>query len=210
MGLNCHVLMLNAHYAALRVIDARRAFSLLFKRNHRDEPVAEVVSVEDGSYVSYDFEDWCELSEFRRQFEPAEHDWVRTVRLEIAVPRIIRVLRFSRLPRHEVRFNRRNIYARDQNRCQYCGKKFSSSELSLDHVIPRSYNGVTTWENVVCACLKCNVRKGGRTPREAGMHLVKEPVKPRFSPVIRLALSSTKYRSWKQFLDIAYWNVELK
>jgi len=210
MGLRCHVLMLNAHYAALRVIDARRAFSLLFKRDHHDEPVAEVVSVEDGRYVSYNFEDWCELSEFRKAFEPTEHDWVRTTKIDIAVPRIIRVLRFSRLPRQEVKFNRRNIYARDQNRCQYCGKKFGTAELSLDHVIPRSHGGPSTWENVVCACLRCNVQKGGRTPGEANLRLVKKPVKPRFSPVMRLALSTAKYHSWKQFLDTAYWDVELK
>lgn len=202
--------MLNAHYAALRIIGARRAFSLLFKHDHRDCPVAEVVNIEDGRYVSYNFEDWCELSEFKKEFEPAEHDWVRTIRLDIAVPRIIRVLRFSHLPRHNVKFNRRNIYARDQNRCQYCGKKFSSTELSLDHVVPRSHNGPTTWENVVCACLKCNVRKGGRTPAQAAMALVKKPAKPRFNPVIHMALSSLKYHSWKQFLDAAYWNVELK
>ena len=202
--------MLNAHYIALRVIDVRRAFSLLFKRDHQDQPVAEVVSVEDGRYVSYNFEDWCELSELKREFAPAEHDWIRTIRFDIAVPRIIRVLRFCRLPRHEVKFNRRNIYARDLSRCQYCGKKFSSSELSLDHVMPRSRGGPTTWENVVCACLKCNVRKGGRTPSEAGMKLVKLPGKPRFSPVMHLALSSSKYHSWKQFLDNAYWDVELK
>lgn len=202
--------MLNAHYVALRIIDARRAFSLLFKRDHFDRPVAEVVSIEDGRYVSYNFEDWCELSEFKKVFEPAEHDWVRTIRFHIAVPRIIRVLRFSRLPQQEVKFNRRNIYARDQNRCQYCGGKFNSTELSLDHVIPRSRGGPTVWENIVCACLKCNVRKGGRTPAEAELHLVRKPAKPRFSPVMRLALSSTKYRSWKQFLDTAYWDVELK
>ncbi|MCP4591197.1 MAG: HNH endonuclease [bacterium] len=209
-GLNSHVLMLNAHYAALRVIDARRAFSLLFKRDRHDQPVAEVIRVEDGRYVSYNFDDWCELSEFKREFEPADQEWVRTIRIEIAVPRIIRVLSFNRLPRQEVRFNRRNLYARDQNLCQYCGKKFSSTDLSLDHVVPRSRNGPTTWENVVCACLKCNVRKGGRTPSEAHMKLIKLPAKPRFSPVMRLALSSAKYRSWKQFLDTAYWNVELK
>ena len=202
--------MLNAHYAALRIIDVRRAFSLLFKRDHRDEPVAEVVNVEDGRYISYNFEDWCELSEFKREFAPAEHDWIRTIRLQIAVPRIIRVLRFGRFLRHEVKFNRRNIYGRDQNRCQYCGKKFSTAELSLDHIVPRSRGGPTTWENIVCACLKCNVRKGGRTPNQAQMKLIRQPAKPAFSPVVRLALSSAKYDSWKQFLDAAYWNVELK
>ena len=202
--------MLNAHYVALRVINARRAFSLLFKRDPGNRPCAEIVSLEDGRYVSYDFDDWRELSEFRRTFAPAEHDWVRTVRFEIAVPRIIRVLTYSRLPRQEVKLNRRNIYARDASRCQYCGKRFSTSELSLDHVVPRSRGGEQTWENIVCCCVKCNVRKGGRTPDEAGLKLVQRPVKPRRSPVINIKLSDSKYHSWRQFLDHAYWDVELK
>ena len=202
--------MLNAHYVALRVINARRAFSLLFKRDPGNRPCAEIVSLEDGRYVSYDFDDWRELSEFRRAFAPAEHDWVRTVRFEIVVPRIIRVLTYSRLPRQEVKLNRRNIYARDASRCQYCGKRFSTSELSLDHVVPRSRGGEQTWQNIVCCCVKCNVRKGGRTPDEAGLKLVQRPVKPRRSPVINIKLSDSKYHSWRQFLDHAYWDVELK
>jgi len=202
--------MLNAHYVALRVIGARRAFTLLCKRDTADLPLAEVVSYEDGRYVSYDFEDWRELSAFRREFEPEKHDWVRTVRFHIAVPRIIRVLAFSRLPRQEVKLNRRNIYARDQSRCQYCGRKFKPSELSLDHVVPRSRGGPNSWENMVCCCTKCNVRKGGRTPVEAGMHLIARPIRPRVSPVINVSLSRSKYSSWQQFLDHAYWNVELR
>ncbi|MCP4246754.1 MAG: HNH endonuclease [bacterium] len=202
--------MLNAHYVALRVISARRAFSLLFKQDRFDRPLAEVVSLEDGRYVSYDFEDWRELSEFRLEFEPEKHDWVRTVRFQIAVPRIVRVLSYSRLPRQQVKLNRRNIYTRDQNRCQYCGKRFKPAELSLDHVVPRSRGGNNAWENLVCCCVRCNVKKGGRTPNEAGMHLIVEPVKPRISPVVNISLSKSKYSSWQQFLDHAYWNVELK
>ncbi|MHC4064159.1 MAG: HNH endonuclease [Planctomycetota bacterium] len=202
--------MLNAHYVALRVIGARRAFSLLFKQDLQDQPLAEVVSLEDGRYVSYDFDDWRELSEFRREFEPEKHDWVRTVRFHIAVPRIIRVLAFNKLPRQEVKLNRRNIYARDQSLCQYCGKRFKPSELSLDHVVPRSRGGTNAWDNMVCCCVRCNVRKGGRTPQEAGMRLIAPPVKPRVSPVVNMSLSKSKYSSWQQFLDHAYWNVELK
>ncbi len=203
-ALNAHVLVLNKHYMALRVTNARRAFSLLFR------DIAEVIHIEDGRYVSYDFESWREVSELQRQFEPEEHDWVRTVRFSIAVPRIIRLLVYDRLPQTVVKLNRRNIYARDRNRCQYCGKRFPTSELSLDHVVPRSRGGETTWVNVVCCCLKCNVRKGGRIPTEARMRLVAEPVKPRRSPVIHVKLSESRYASWKQFLDYAYWSVELK
>lgn len=202
--------MLNAHYAALRIIGARRAFSLLCKRDDYDCPVCEVVNVEDGRYVSYTFEDWCELSDFRLEFEADQHDWVRTVHFQVAVPRIIRVLTYNRMPKQQVKLNRRNIYARDGNKCQYCGKRFSTQELSLDHVKPRSQGGINSWANVVCCCVRCNVKKGGRTPSQAGMKLIKEPVRPRRSPVINISLSRSKYSSWQQFLDHAYWNVELK
>jgi 5-methylcytosine-specific restriction endonuclease McrA len=114
------------------------------------------------------------------------------------------------LPRKDVKFNRRNIFARDGNHCQYCGRKFPTAELSLDHVIPRSRGGKTTWTNVVCCCLSCNVKKGGRAPSQAGLKLQNKPVKPRRSPVVHVELSSSRYRSWKQFLDHAYWSVELK
>lgn len=208
--LDGNVLLLNAHYAAIRVVSVRRAFALLFKRDRGRNPMAEIVHVEDGRFASYDFENWAELSAMKRRFEPEQHDWIRTVRLELVVPRIVRVLRFSRLPRHEVKFNRRNIFARDASTCQYCGGRFSSSELSLDHVMPRAQGGPTTWENVVCCCVRCNVRKGGRTPEQAHVRLIRKPVKPAHSPVLVLKLADTRYASWKHFLNEAYWNVELR
>jgi 5-methylcytosine-specific restriction endonuclease McrA len=203
-GMNCNVLVLNRHYLAVRVVNVKRAFSLLFRE------LAEVIHVEDGKYTSYDFSEWCELSELARQFEPTAHDWIRTVRFDIAVPRIIRLAIYDRLPQQQVKFNRRNIYARDGNRCQYCGKRYSTTELSLDHVVPRSMGGKTTWENIVCACLQCNIRKGGRTPEMAGMHLIAPARKPRRNPVLTIKLADGRYASWKAFLDNAYWSVELK
>lgn len=203
-ALDSHVLVLNKHYAAVRVVSAKRAFTMIFKQ------LAEIISVEDSQWVSYDFDSWRQVSEYRSKFQRDGHDWVRCVRFELAVPRIIRLLFYDRLPRQPVKFNRRNIFARDTNRCQYCGKKYPTSELSLDHVLPRSRGGGTSWTNIVCCCVDCNVRKGGRTPPEAGMRLIVEPVKPKRSPVIALRLSSEKYASWKQFLDTAYWNVELR
>ena len=202
--LDASVLVLNRHYAAVRVANARRAFSMLYR------DLAEVVSVEDDQYLSYDFESWREVSEFRAKYQRERHDWIRCVRFELAVPRIIRLLFYDRLPKQNVKFNRRNIYARDRGRCQYCGRRFPTPELSLDHVVPRSMGGATTWQNVVCCCVACNVRKGGRTPETAGLRLIIEPVKPKRSPVIQLRLSSEKYASWKQFLDAAYWSVELR
>lgn len=203
-GLSCNVLVLNRLYMAIRVVSARRAFSLLCRN------LAEVIAVENGAYLAYDIESWMEISQLKAQFERDSHDFVRTVRYEIAVPRIIRLLGYDRLPRQDVKLNRRNIYARDHGVCQYCSKKFSTSELSLDHVIPRAMGGKTVWENLVCACVYCNARKGGRTPQQAGMHLTRLPLKPRRNPVINVRLGSDKYASWKHFLDHAYWSVELK
>lgn len=198
------VLVLNRLYMAVRVVNVRRAMSLLYRN------LAEVISVEDGEHLAYDFNDWVEVSEARSLFEPDKHDWIHTVRFQIAVPRIVRLLGYDKLPRVRVKFNRRNIYARDQSHCQYCGVRYSPSELSIDHVVPRSQGGPTTWANVVCACMKCNVKKGGRTPRQAGMKLIRVPARPKRSPVLTIKLSNSKYSSWKQFLDFAYWNVELK
>ena len=203
-ALDSHVLVLNKHYAAIRVVSARRAFCMLFKQ------VAEIISVEQQDYHSYDFASWRTVSEYRARYERDHHDWVRCVKFELAVPRIIRLLFYDRLPRRAVKLNRRNIFARDRNRCQYCGGKFPTSELSLDHVIPRSKGGDVSWANIVCSCVTCNVKKGGRTPREAHMKLVVEPVKPTRSPVVTLRLTSEKYASWRQFLDEAYWEVELR
>jgi 5-methylcytosine-specific restriction endonuclease McrA len=203
-GMSCNVLVLNKHYMAIRIVGARRAFSLLFRE------LAEVVSLEQGVYSNYDFESWVEISQLKRTFEPDGQDWVSTVNFYIAVPRIIRLLFYDRLPRSEVKFNRRNIFARDKNRCQYCGRRQPTSELSLDHVIPRSMGGKSVWGNVVCACTECNVKKAGRTPRQAGMTLFQKPGKPKHNPLLHIYLGHQRYSSWKQFLDHAYWSVELK
>ena len=203
-ALNSSVLILNRQYMAVHVVNVRRAFSLLVKQ------LAEVIHIEDGQYANYDFESWREISELKSQFKEPHEDWIRSVNFEIQVPRIMRLLYYDRLPKQRVRLNRRNIFARDDGKCQYCGKRFPSSELSLDHIIPTCRGGTTTWENLVCACVRCNVKKGGRTPAEAHMRLIREPVRPKRSPLLSVKLGNPKYASWKSFLDAAYWSVDLK
>jgi 5-methylcytosine-specific restriction endonuclease McrA len=195
---------LNRFYMAVHVVSVRRAFALLCR------DLAEVVHLEEGTFANYNFESWREISELRANFKDPQEDWIKSVNFEIQVPRVIRLLMYDRVPKQSVRFNRRNVFARDGNRCQYCGKRFSTSELSLDHVVPRSRGGETSWINIVCSCVKCNVKKGGRTPQEAHMALVKAPVKPKRSPLLSLKLGNPKYQSWKTFLDNAYWSVDLK
>jgi 5-methylcytosine-specific restriction endonuclease McrA len=203
-SLSASVLVLNRAYLAVHVISVRRALSLLCRE------LAEVIHIEDGQYANYNFHSWREVSDLQRQFKEPHDDWIRSVNFELRVPRVIRLLIYDRLPRQTIRFNRRNIFARDGNRCQYCGKRFITSELSLDHVKPRSQGGDATWENIVCCCVKCNVKKGGRTPVEAHMHLIRPPVKPKRSPLLTIKLGNPKYESWKNFLDSAYWSVDLK
>ena len=202
--LDSSVLVLNRLFMAVHVIPVKRAFTLLCKE------VAEVVDPGDGQFTTYDFKSWREVSEYRsRHFRQADDDWVRTVSCVIQVPRVIRLTGYDRLPRQAIKFNRRNIFARDANICQYCGKRFPTSELSLDHVVPRSQGGGSSWENIVCACVACNVRKGGRTPRQSGMALIRRPEKPKRSPMLNQKLTNRTYDSWKTFLESAYWSVEL-
>jgi len=207
IALESSVLVLNKFFAAVHIVNAKRAFAMLCKES------AEVISVDGGHYNSYDFTSWVDVSAFKEECEFPDDDRyesIKTFSLEVRVPKIIRLVVYDKLPKATIKFNRKNIFARDKNRCQYCGKKVPTSELSLDHVIPRTQGGTSNWKNIVCACTNCNKHKGGRRPEEAGMKLICKPVKPNHCPLIQLKLGSNKYNSWKQFLNNAYWSVPLE
>jgi 5-methylcytosine-specific restriction endonuclease McrA len=193
-ALYCSVLVLNRYYLAVHVVNVRRAFGLLYRQ------LAEVLDIEEGQYANYDFETWLEMSELRAEVSSAHDDWIRSVSFEILVPRVIRLLTYDRVPNRSTRFNRRNLFARDNNQCQYCGRVLPASQLSIDHVLPRSRSGATTWDNVVACCLKCNTKKGGRTPQEAHMKLLNPPREPRHNPMFVEKLSNPKYATWKTFV----------
>ncbi len=194
--LNTSVLVLNRYYQPVHVTSVKRAISLLY------QGVAKAI---DHQYRLYEFADWAELS-------AANHDVIATVNRQIRVPRVVVLSAYEYLPKGRVRFSRLNIYARDNDTCQYCGQQLARSELNLDHVLPRSQGGKTSWENVVCSCVECNLLKGGRTPDQATMKLLKKPVRPRWTPFFRGAAKRITYREWLPFLtlaDASYWNVEL-
>ena len=205
-ALQSSVLVLNRSFVPLHLVTAQRAFGLLFKA------VAEVVTLEDGQLELYNFETWQEVSAFKKQAGALDGDseWISTIRFELQVPRVIRLQLYNNYPRRRVSFNRRNIFARDENRCQYCGRKYPTNELSLDHVVPLSRGGLTCWANIVCACTRCNARKGGRLPREASMKLIQTPYEPKSNPAFQVKIASPRYPSWKHFVDEAYWSVPLK
>ncbi len=190
--------MLNRLWQAVNICSARRAFCLLFAGH------AQVVEAESGSFQTMNFNQWADLSHGY-----GGTDVVHTVDFKIRIPRVILLLFFDRLPVKEVKFTRHNLFERDRLTCQYCGRHCDSRDLNLDHVIPRDRGGKTTWENIVCSCIPCNSRKGNRTPGEAGMRLLKKPQKPKWRPFLHVHLSRPAESSWRHFVDLAYWNVEL-
>jgi len=193
--LNTKVLVLNRSYLPIHITVVRRALSLLY------QGIARAV---DEQYRTFDFDSWADLT--------AEEDAIGLVNRAIRVPRVILLQGYDRVPRRYVRFSRFNIYSRDQNRCQYCGRQFPRGELNLDHVVPRSKGGTSIWENVVCSCHRCNRLKGGRTPSEAGMRLIRYPRRPQWTPFMTETFSLRRYKEWMPFLsavDAAYWNTEL-
>jgi 5-methylcytosine-specific restriction endonuclease McrA len=140
--------------------------------------------------------------------EEYEQD-IRSVSLTIKMPAVVRLVRAVRHPRRGVKFSRANVLARDHLSCQYCGRKAPARELTFDHVVPRAQGGNTSWENIVTACSRCNTRKGGRTPTQAGMVLRKAPVRPKELPFMFLSIDlgggvPEAWRSW------VWWQGELK
>ena len=170
-----HVLLLNITYEPLKIINWKKAITLLF--------LGKVEVVE----------------EYNRE--------IHSVSFTIKLPSVIRLLKLVKRPERPVRFSRQNIYLRDNYKCQYCGEQFPTEELTYDHVLPRSKGGRTEWENIVTCCIDCNKKKGGRTPEEAGMKLIRRPVRPKWIPALRITIGIRSIPdSWRDYL---YWNVEL-
>ncbi|MFO8058701.1 MAG: HNH endonuclease [bacterium] len=192
------VLVLNRSFMPINITTVKRAVVLLY------QGAAKAVNQE---YELFNFDDWSQL-------RPQEgQDSLGLIHGTILVPRVILLLSYDRIPKRNVRFSRMNIFLRDKNTCQYCGLTLPRKELNIDHVNPRSRGGTSTWENVVCSCLECNRKKGGRTPQEAKMKLIRKPRRPRWTPHMTFKLNGVHYSEWVPFLnfiDASYWNVELQ
>jgi 5-methylcytosine-specific restriction endonuclease McrA len=193
------VLVLNRSFYAVYVTSWQRALSLVY---------LDHASVVDEEYRTYSFTDWMQLSAMIKD-HPA--GYVRTPNCRIAIPEVIALKVYDRLPTTEVKFTRRNIYEHYGYRCCYCGIKFSPAELNLEHVIPKSRGGKTCWSNIVTSCIPCNLKKGSMLPDEAGMKLLTKPSKPKWRGNVSLLLRSpVKIRAtWQRFIDAMYWNEEL-
>jgi len=132
---------------------------------------------------------------------------LHSVSFTIKLPSVVRLLNMVKRNKSPVKFSRQNIYARDRYKCQYCGGRFPTEELTYDHVVPRARGGKTEWENIVTCCMECNRKKGGRTPHEASMRLIRKPTRPAWVPAVRITIGFREVpQSWRDYL---YWHIEL-
>lgn len=197
---NARVLVLNKSYKPIAVTNVERAFGLLF---------TGAAQALDKECRAFDYESWAELAAEQGD------DVIHTAKKALKVPRVLVLQMFDKLPREKVRFSRQNIYVRDGFVCQYCDKRLPRSKLNLDHIIPKSKGGRTTWENIVCSCVECNLRKANRTPAEAGMKLLRQPKRPTWASLSPVTPKNghVPYQEWLPFVDpvdASYWNTELK
>lgn len=187
-------LVLNRDWQPIHVATVARALVMVYQ--------GTAVVVDPDDFSMYTWSDWTELA-------PVDGDpFIQSVSLRLRVPEVVALRDFDRVPFHSVPFSRRNLFKRDHNTCQYCGRQVAGELLTIDHVIPRSKGGESTWENCVLACTECNRRKGSRTPEEAGMKLRRKPVRPKWRPLY--AAREIRVESWTRFVSEAYWNVTLE
>ena len=188
-------LVLNKGWAPISTVSLKRAIVMLFAEKAR--------IIEPDSYATFTWDDWSKMR------PTATDEKIRSANLSFRVPEIILLENYNKMPRPKVHFSRRNLYKRDSLTCQYCGKMPGAAELNIDHVIPKSKGGISTWENCVLSCVKCNSRKANRTPEQAGMTLRKKPKKPTMD-MFKVGGLSKPIKSWEAFLGECFWNVKLQ
>ena len=192
------VLVLNRLWQAVNVCTARRALTLLFQGHAH-----AVLDRNDGSFQTFNFTEWQHLS----TENPSES--VRTVSFVLRIPRVILLLVYDHMPKKEVKFTRHNIFERDKNTCQYCGKTCDRKDLNLDHVIPRDRGGP---HHLGKHCLLLyRVQHPQSQPYAAGSADAFDP-QTKAAEMASLCpdpVHAPQHDSWKHFVDLAYWNVEL-
>lgn len=191
--LDDHVLVLNKSWVAVHIAPARRALTQMYLGLAR--------AVHPVDYSLHEFEEWVTLSQ-----DGLKGRYIHTPTLRVRIPEVILLKEFNGLVRHEAKFSRHSVFERDRNVCQYCGKVLPRTQLTLDHVVPQSRGGADTWDNLVVACMRCNVRKGNQTPEEAGMILLRKPGRPAWLPRFGMRLPNEHIEVWQRFIDTKLWH----
>jgi hypothetical protein len=185
------VLVVNSGFAYVNIVTVKEAIRLLYVES------AEVVT---SDYAQYNFDAWVQYSE-----DNPEDVMIHGGKVAILPPRVIRLTEYHAIPTAKIRFSRLNVYKRDNYTCQYCAtvyKRDSMKKINLDHVVPRSRGGRTTWENVVTSCVGCNTKKDDRLPSECNMFPINTPRKPTSLSLVEFIADRGPVRTeWKPFLS---------
>jgi len=177
---------------AIHVTNFRRAFCLVY------QGFARIVN---DDLSTFDFASWLEHSQRVNNADKAGIYYISTPTYRVRVPDVIQLVKYARVPPRRVKFSRRNIFLRDNFTCQYCGRKPALAELTIDHVIPKSRGGRSTWDNVVLSCIKCNTRKGSFLPAELDMPLMSKPRRPHWLSCTMQEMVHKNRPMWMKFLD---------
>jgi len=186
-------LVLNRSWQAICTTTVRHAVILVYKER------AKIIAPD--TYELHDLESWTDLSRLR------DGPMIHGVSMSFLVPEVVILNDTDVYPQPKVVFSRRNIFKRDRYACQYCGAAPRLTELTIDHVFPKSRGGRSNWGNCVVSCRDCNGQKGNRTLEEVGLSLKRKPRRPAWLPFITQNIRMQP--SWEKFLGELYWNVEL-
>lgn len=181
------VLVLNKSWCPVQIVNWQVCMSKIY------QGIAHPL---DREFIAYTYKDWLTFSEISETY-PVIH----TVNHRIAIPEIIALVNYNRLPIRDVKYSRQSIFQRDKNLCGYCGNRFKSEDLTIDHIIPRCKGGKTTWDNTISCCRPCNSRKDNKLLHEAGLKLLFKPKKPTWiSPVANIR-PDHPCKSWLKFMN---------
>jgi 5-methylcytosine-specific restriction endonuclease McrA len=191
-------LVLNRRWTPIRTAPVQEAIGLVAK--------GTAMIIEPESFEAHDLISWNDVSRIRAK---VGEGLIRSPRLALVPPEVILLKTYEGEGGRAVVFSRKNLFKRDRYTCQYCGIQPGPEELTVDHVVPRSRGGTSTWENCVLACVECNKRKADRTPAQAGLKMRKTPRKPSWKALVQVPARDRR-ESWDKFLSRAYWEIELE
>ena len=191
-------LVLNRRWTPIRTTPVQDAIGLVAK--------GTAVIIEPDSFEIHDLASWNDVSRARIRVGEVV---IRSPRLVLVPPEVILLKTYEGQGGRAVVFSRKNLFKRDRYTCQYCGIQPGPEELTVDHVVPRSRGGVSSWENCVLACVECNKVKADRSPEKAGLKLRRSPKKPTWKALVQVPARDRR-ESWDKFLSRAYWEIELE
>lgn len=195
--LEAPVLILNRNWTPIQTTSVKEAIGLVAKGSAK--------IIDPKTFETMDLFSWNDVSKSRVKFGDAV---IRSCHLAIVPPEVIVLTNYDKLGERSVVFSRRNLFKRDRYTCQYCGTQPGPESLTIEHVLPKSKGGVSSWTNCALACLECNTKKANRTPEQAGMKLRRIPKKPSWRALAQISPRDRR-ESWDMFISRAYWEIEL-